>query len=186
MGRPGEFGELSSESAARAEASERVLIVAPTGRDATVARAVLREAGVEAEVDAGGDELGSRLATGVSALLIAQEALDAETVRSLVGTLRSQPEWSDLKVIVLAHRGSADSSRGATVRDLVPTGNVVIMERPFRASTLISAVRVALRARARQHQLRELLLERERAHAVLLETVAAVRSELEQSHNALR
>src|SRR5262249_32356205 len=43
-------------------------------------------------------------------------------------------------------------------------GNVTLLERPFRKVTLISAVRVALRARARQHAFRA-LFERSRAVA---------------------
>jgi signal transduction histidine kinase len=48
------------------------------------------------------------------------------------------------------------------MRALEQLGNVVLLERPVRTTTLISAVRMALRGRSRQYQIREHLAERER------------------------
>ena len=42
-------------------------------------------------------------------------------------------------------------------------GNVTVLERPMRVAALVSAVRTALRARQRQYQTRDHLVERERS-----------------------
>ena len=46
-------------------------------------------------------------------------------------------------------------------------GNVTLLERPVRVATLLTAIRTALRARQRQYQIREHLLERSRTEVAL-------------------
>ncbi len=67
-------------------------------------------------------------------------------------------------MLLLTRRG-ADSP---VSRDAVRTlGNVTLLERPLRVTTLVSAVRTAVRARQRQYQIRAHLDERERAAEAL-------------------
>jgi signal transduction histidine kinase len=47
-------------------------------------------------------------------------------------------------------------------------GNVTVLERPTRAAALVSAARSALRARQRQYQIRESMVERERVAEALI------------------
>jgi PAS domain S-box-containing protein len=141
---------------------ERLLVVAPSVHDADVACEALRQAGLAARSHAGGWELEAHLAQGVSALVIAQEALDSETLAAVANALANQPEWSDLPLVVMTTAGMHDSPTSAAVLDLLPSGNVTLLERPFRIVTFVSAVRVALRARERQHRFRA-LFERGRA-----------------------
>jgi signal transduction histidine kinase/DNA-binding NarL/FixJ family response regulator len=122
----------------------------------------------------------------VSTLLITQEALTADVALSLSESLRRQPEWSDLPVIVLTSAGASDAPGANQVRDLLPSGNVTLLERPLRIATLVSAVRMALRARDRQHQLAGYLAERARASERLRETVAEVTAERDRANQAVR
>jgi len=74
--------------------------------------------------------------------------------------LRNQPPWSDLPMIVLAYSGADSITSSEIMRTL---GNVTLVERPVRVTTLLSTVRTAMRARQRQYQIRGYLAERARA-----------------------
>jgi PAS domain S-box-containing protein len=131
---------------------QRVLLLAPTGKDAALTRSILGRAGVECvfcEDLAGVCE--QLEAGGAGALLLAEEAV---APGCLDGWLARQPSWSDLAVLILARHG-ADSAGVARSMDLL--GNVTVLERPTRVAALVSAVRTALRARQRQYQIRDQL-----------------------------
>jgi len=70
----------------------------------------------------------------------------------LLAALSGQPPWSEVPIILLC-RTSPPSLVAARVVDSLR--NVTILERPTSSRTLISSVQAALRARARQYQLRE-------------------------------
>lgn len=144
----------------------RVLVVAPTARDASLIVTVLGEAGIESRSCRNLGELCADAAHGAGALLLPEEVLvdgDADRLREL---LARQPSWSDLPVLLLTARG-ADSPR--VTGALATLGNITALERPTRLAALLSAVRSALRARARQYQIRDNLAELERAAATLRE-----------------
>ncbi|MCM2336184.1 MAG: hybrid sensor histidine kinase/response regulator, partial [Pseudomonas sp.] len=142
---------------------ERVLLVLPTARDASMTAAILERNGIASHACGSAAELGAELARGAGAVLIAEEALGAgATGGVLAQQLDAQPPWTDLPVLVLARQG-ADSHE---VRDALQVlGNVTRLERPLRVAALLSLVRTALRARARQYQLQRYLLDLEHARA---------------------
>ena len=146
---------------AAAPDEESILILAPRGRDAAVAEQVLVRAGAQAAIcsDLAG-WLGA-LQTGAAAALVTEEALGDGDLADLFAWLDAQPAWSDFPFIVLATRQLGHRSAPASQR-LARLGNVVLLERPINAETLVSATAAALRARRRQYQARERLLERER------------------------
>ena len=83
-------------------ADGRVLLLAPTGRDAPLIEKVLGEAGVAIEACAGIEEFCRKLSDGAGAAFITEEALLAPfAMQSLVDTLRQQPAWSDFPLVVL-------------------------------------------------------------------------------------
>ena len=135
----------------------RVLILAPTGRDAHLTRDVLADAGIRATVCADLPGLVDEMAAGAGTLLLSEEALTSEVGLQYLGDkLMRQPPWSDLPILLLAHQG-ADS---AAVRKAVRTlGNVTLLERPVRVAALVTAAQTALRARQRQYHAREHLHE---------------------------
>jgi signal transduction histidine kinase len=144
----------------------RVLVLAPTGKDADLARSVLERAGVECLCCRDLDHACEQLEAGAAALLLPEEAVEQDRKNCLAEWLSRQPPWSDLPVLILTRPG-ADSSAVAEAMDLL--GNVTVLERPTRVSALVSAVRTALRARQRQYQIRESLAASERAEAALRE-----------------
>lgn len=148
-----------------AQNDERVLILAPTGRDGPLIGGALRGAAVECVVCRDITELCAAIDAGAGAAMVAEEVLNSSTLASLLGRLAKQPAWSDLPLVVLTAAGY--TSRGTTrlAEALEPAANVTHLERPVRTLTLVSAVRTALRARRRQYEIRELLAAKEQAIA---------------------
>jgi PAS domain S-box-containing protein len=135
----------------------RVLILAPTGNDARLTAQFLREAAIEIEICANLSALCSEVERGCGALVIAEEALHDDQSGRLVDVLASQPAWSDIPIAIITSVGEVGQTRLRQLAPLGPSGNVSLLERPFRPETLVSTVEVALRARRRQHEVRGLL-----------------------------
>ncbi|WP_332853693.1 hybrid sensor histidine kinase/response regulator [Duganella sp. S19_KUP01_CR8] len=130
----------------------RILIYAPTGQDATLAAKVMAVASINSHVCRTLAELAAQLERGAGAVLTVEEALAPGGYKLLQEYVARQPDWSDLPIILLTHRG-ADSP---TVRQAVAgLGNLNLIERPVRTLTLITALHATLRARSKQYQVRE-------------------------------
>jgi len=145
---------------------QRLLMLLATVRDATMTRDVLAQADIHAHACTSPHELTHELATGAGAVLVCEEALVAGAHAILARLVATQPQWSDLPVIVLTRRGADSPDVGYALEQL---GNVTLLERPLRLATLISTVRASLRARQRQYQIRTHLIEQERARSELAE-----------------
>jgi signal transduction histidine kinase/CheY-like chemotaxis protein len=135
-------------------AEQRVLVLAPTGRDGVLACQLLSSMDVPGLACAGAAELFQEIAAGAGAVILADEALQPDVVGGLLAVLAKQPPWSDLPLIVFTRSGESSEH---ILETLVPLGNATILERPVRLSTLVSAVKAALRARRRQYEVRDLL-----------------------------
>ncbi|MCG5247345.1 PAS domain-containing hybrid sensor histidine kinase/response regulator [Methylorubrum extorquens] len=174
-----------------ASTEERVLILTPRGRDAAVIEGVLDRSGIHATVCANVAAWLTGLREGAGTALVTEEALADGDTADVFAWLDAQQPWSDFPFIVLATRqaGRRTQSAAELLRRL---GNVVLLERPINAETLTSAVVSSLRARRRQYQARQHLLERERAQEQLrlaneeLERRVAERTrEVETAHETL-
>jgi signal transduction histidine kinase/ActR/RegA family two-component response regulator len=157
----------------------RVLVVAPVGRDAALACAALGEHGISAEECAGVEGLCREIERGAGAAFVTREALTEAGALALDATLRAQPPWSDLPLIVLARSGAAAADTLSALAALGGTGNVTFIERPAHIVTIVSVVRSALRARQRQYEVRDhlsaLALAREEREQLLRSERAARR-----------
>jgi DNA-binding NtrC family response regulator len=130
------------------------LILAPHGRDAGVALALLGQAGIAAEVCADFETLLTRIDDETLFVVATNEAMLPTQVQALVGRLREQPEWSDLPFILLT-RGADRSDSSSSPADLFALlGNVTFLERPFHPTTFISLARSATKGRLRQYEAR--------------------------------
>ena len=149
------------------EEFERVLILAPYGKDGTLIQSELRSAGFSAETCETVGELCREIEKGAGAALIADEALTREAVQMLVDLLAGQPAWSDLPLLVMTSGGASTRASRARLALIEPLPNTSLMERPVRPVTLVSTVKAALRARRRQYQIAEHLAKIEASeHAV--------------------
>ena len=148
-------------------------IIAPTGRDAELIRGVLVQEAVAAEVC---PDFGTLMRTHaqepIGPLLIAQEALRPGLVAQLAELIQRQPTWSDLPILVL-------TAPKRVTQNMSVLGAPVYLERPIRTETLVSSARAAVRARARQYQVRDALQQRDQALANLRQEQEMLRVVLE-------
>ena len=153
-----------------------LLVLTPTGCDADRAADLLQREAISFRVLRDGRELGSALDETTGAVLVADEALLTADLAEVRRQLEAQPAWSDLPFVVLTHGGSTARRTLDELRLPEALGNVMFLERPLNALTLVSAVRTALRARRRQRQVRDHLAER----AAVTEELTRNREELER------
>ena len=140
------------------EFSERALILAPGGRDAQVAAAMLDEAGIRAIPCTSLDSFVEGLAAGAGFGLVTEEALADADLRALNAWIEGQPEWSDFPFVLLTRQRGGLERNPSAGRYLGMLGNVTFLERPFHPTTLISLAQSALRGRRRQYEARARLV----------------------------
>ena len=147
----------------------RVLILAPTSRDALLLSNTLTSINIQSEISSHSSELLEMLGQGAAAALVAEEALSHRDVNGLAEWLTSQPPWSDLPFILLTLRGRASAATAHKAQELQTLGNVTFLERPVRPETIEAAARTASCARMRQYEIRR-----------RQETLTRVNADLEQ------
>lgn len=164
---------------------ERVLVLAPTPGDAALTQTHLSEAGISCCICRDLAAICDEVLKGAGAVLLTEEILAGSDSDSFVKTLEEQPPWSDIPILLLTSSGS-DSPEAVWAMDLL--GNVTILERPIRLTTLISALRSALRARRRQYELRRQMevLAKQGERLRLLWEAAAVLLTTEQPDAMMR
>ena len=138
-----------------------VLLLAPTRSDAAVAARVLEKADVITKVCSNLVDLAQELNESTDALLVAEEALVPDELLVLLDALAEQPPWSDVPIIVLTSSAGSEGISRHALEIFGPNANVTLLERPLHATTLVSSMQVAARARRRQRQLRDLIEQRE-------------------------
>jgi len=156
------------------ERSERALILAPVGRDAAVASAMLAEEEIAGVACADVKDVVTKLAEGAGFVVATEEALARADLRPLSDFINRQPEWSDLPFVLLTRRGGGLERNPAAGRFLDLLGNVTFVERPFHPTTLTSVARSALRGRRRQYDAR-----------ARLESLAISQRELKEANETL-
>src|SRR5947208_801639 len=115
----------------------RVLVLAPTARDAAISEEVLSAAGIPRQSCGSIEELCREATRGAGAAIVSAEAVIGDRQGCLAQLLRAQPPWSDLPLIVLTVPGP-DSAR--LLQALEAVGHTTLMKRPVQVSTLISSV----------------------------------------------
>ncbi|MBA3915569.1 MAG: PAS domain-containing protein [Acidobacteriales bacterium] len=162
-------------------AANEVAIYAPTGRDGRLISQLLARHAVSSQVCGTLLAVVEAIDKGVGVVLLAEESLTPAAIEQLSRVLKAQPPWSDVPVIVLTGGGdpSHASQQLAAMRE--PLGNLALLERPVRTVTLVSSIQTALRARRRQYEIRDYLLERKKTEDELRQS----RDEFRQLANAM-
>jgi signal transduction histidine kinase len=144
---------------------QRVLVLAPIGRDARAAAQHLAESKLDSVVCDDVDDLLFQLGEGAAIALVTEEAFLRGGTHDLEKWIASQPPWSDFPFIVLTSRATSAAALAYRMRLLDRLGNVSLLERPLNAVTLMSAVHSAMRARRRQYEVP--IAERKQVEAAL-------------------
>ncbi len=158
----------------RTTVSERGLVLAPRGRDAEIATAMLVEAGIEAVACPSLPALIEALDRGAGFVVVTEEALATADLHPVSEWIEDQEEWSDLPFILLTSRGGGLERNPSASRHLDRLGNVTFLERPFHPTTLVSLAKSALRGRRRQYEARARLAalhDSETRYRTLFETI---------------
>ena len=130
--------------------SERVIILAPTARDADVTRQALAGAGMEGVVARDWRQAQEFIHDGAGALMFTDVTLTGPGFAGLLLSLQSQPAWSNLPLLALCRQGLlAPALRDAGLR------NLTVLDRPTSMRAMLSAVMTALRGRRWQYQIRD-------------------------------
>jgi signal transduction histidine kinase/CheY-like chemotaxis protein len=138
----------------RSNLETRVLLLTPTAKDGAISQRILAAAGLSALVYTSLEDVCREIDLGAGAVVVTEEALLRDKSSQLVKVLQSQPQWSDLPVIVLTAAGP-DLPR--KVRALLGPRGVTLLKRPLEVAVFLNALRVALRDRERQYLVRDQL-----------------------------
>jgi signal transduction histidine kinase len=145
----------------------RTIILAPTGRDSALIAGLLQRTALPCHTTGSIGELAREIERGAGAAILAEEALIGNVIPEVLEVLNRQPSWSDFPLILLTVGGqvTAQSERLRELRR--PLGNVFLLERPIRPETLLGTLEIALRGRQRQYQIRDQMVQYERAQEAL-------------------
>ncbi len=154
---------MSDESAGNLE--ERILLLAPTRRDAAAAGRVFHAAGIALTICQNIAEVCSEIMRGAAVAIVPDEAIRNDKQGCLARLLKDQPPWSDFPLIVLTPPHLAAGA--ASALELV--GDMTLMRRPIEIRSLASTVQAAVRDRRRQYARREDFAKLERQAAALRE-----------------
>ena len=167
-------------SATSNDLEQRVLLVAPTNRDAQVTQNVLAQVGLACVDCRDLRELNTELAAGAAAVVLTEAAILSRGINELLATLDNQPAWSDVPIVLLL-RGGVQSP--AAIKVLKSLRNVTLLELPASIRSVVSAIEAAVRGRQRQYQIREqieAIRQAEIAARELQESERAARTEAER------
>jgi signal transduction histidine kinase len=158
--------------------SLRALLLMPNSLDAERALSYLAEGGITAAPCKSIDEVRSRLseADDIGCVVLVSDSLTQEELPALHEVIDGQPAWSDMPFILIAPTGSGLS---AFAEQMFPNvGSLTLLEQPLNPATLVSAVRVALRARDHQLEVHSLIEDRDQGLRMRDEFLAMLAHEL--------
>ncbi|SDG52084.1 sensor histidine kinase [Pelagibacterium luteolum] len=160
---------------------DHVLILAPYRRDAEYLAHLLGQYEVHCEIGSSTDDLSGLLANAPAVLMATHEALTPVVISSVAEHVRSQPDWSEIPIVVLLDRASNDGRVRTQLERAWPRSRLLFYRRPVTTVELLSGVQSALLARHRQrdvrdHIEREVELRRELNHRVknILASVSSI------------
>ena len=139
--------------------TSQVLVLAPVGRDAQIAVSILSQHQISSHICATLAEALPLLEQS-HCLVVAEEALLNSDRNEFAAWLENQPGWSDFPVVLLTMRGTEFDKRLSFLDRYL-----IVLERPFLASSLANSVRSALRARSRQLEVKKYIEEKEQVAA---------------------
>ncbi len=164
---------------------QRVIVLAPVANDANAIATVLRGRGFDVEACREPAHCQALIAEGAGVFLLTEESLEMPDASIVFTSLKAQPAWSELPVVILTSGGTARLSRLLSLTAAL-SGSVTLLERPISTHLLVRAVEVALNARRRQYHMRQLLEDLQQRQRDLEDARRNVQRELEERKAAER
>jgi PAS domain S-box-containing protein len=149
-----------------AELAKRVLVLAPTARDAVACRDLFAAERIGSFICNTIADVCREAERGAGAAVVTAEAILGDRDKQLAAWLETQEPWSDFPLIVLTPPGPESPK---LLQHLEAVGHMTFMKRPVQILMLVSIVRAMLRDRQRQYAVCDLLAESRRAAEVLRE-----------------
>ncbi|MDB5554649.1 MAG: Signal transduction histidine kinase [Rhizobium sp.] len=138
-----------------------VLILAPFRKDADYIMALLGEQDVEVKTGRSDDEVAKLLSLSPGVIVIAHEALIPRVVAIVGEHLASQPDWSELPILILLERAAPISRIRSQLERCWPGARLLFHIRPIARLELMNSIQSNLLVRLRQRQVRN-AIEREK------------------------
>jgi hypothetical protein len=111
---------------------ERVLVLAPTGRDAALISEMLQRDGTPCSACANVEELAAKVDEGAGMALFAEEALVGVPIEALIAALSRQPSWADFPLLFLTIAGQVSTETSTRLLALFgDEANLTLLERPL-------------------------------------------------------
>jgi signal transduction histidine kinase len=145
----------------------RFVVVAPIGRDGELICAFLKSSGFESETVtsiAEAEQIHSALLLG---LIVTDEALTGGGIDVLRRIVASQPEWSDLPVMLLTSGPSEPRYAAIATKVRIEIRSLILLDRPVRKELLLSAVQLAFTSRLKQMEVRDAAARQTQTDAAL-------------------
>lgn len=148
-----------------------VLLYAPSGRNGEILELRLQGAGITCRLYETEDAFLAALQREADVLLLSQAAWTARVATGVKNFLEAQPPWSSPPLLILKDPRESE----------IIVGGAYVLEKPVPFATLLSTVRLALHARAKQLALGALINELEKRNLDLSGKVAVQTASLAAS-----
>ena len=159
-----------------------VAVLTPTGQDGRVAQRVLSREGLDPRLCKDMADVCALIEKDeIGVLLLAEEALAPAERDRLFESLDRQPSWSDVPIVILTGEDELSGALPRTLRGVAQKGNVTLLERPVRVTTLMTVIRSGLRARQRQLDVRAHLQEQQASEMSLRESEMRLRAAVQSA-----
>jgi PAS domain S-box-containing protein len=165
---------------------QRVVLLTANSEQGKTLHAAMTAAGLPVAGCTDMDELCSEISRGAWAAVVAEDALTHDGRAKLESALREQPAWSDFPLIILAGDRASNAASRPALQQMDVNGNAALLEYPNSPRSLVSMVKVALRSRQRQYELRDHLAEHERTESQLRVTASSLGERAHERAQTLR
>jgi len=133
----------------------RFITAAPIGRDGELICTLLKKSGFHCESVKSVAEVEQIENALLLGLILTDEALTGEGTHALRRIIASQPEWSDLPILLLTSGPNEPRQAAIATQVRMEIRSLILLDRPVRKELLLSAVQVAYTARLKQLEVRD-------------------------------